>query len=209
MKTNENKGVEYKINFFNHSSNAGTMMVFQKDQNIGVDGVMSLAWFTKYMYPTTYGFFDWTIDYNFVWSETGELKPGVNFLASQSPIADLSTANSITLTYDKAYNFVNQTAGTPQGSLYIKEDGTIPLKEASVGIGMSGAGTFAVQAQPNMNLTFTPHPEYWVAFGNYDKGEVLNTQEMTNCSPVEFPPGIYTMDAILNKDNSWTIRPAE
>jgi hypothetical protein len=204
-----NKGVEYKINFVNNSTNEGSIMVFQQDENIGVDGVMSLAWFTKYVYPQTTGYFDWRINYNFVWSETGELKPGVNFLASQAPPCDLSTSNSIGLSYDKAYNFVNQTAGTPQGSMYIKEDATIPLKQASVGIGMSGAGTFVVQAQPNMNLTFTPHPEYWIAFGNYTKGDVLNIQEMTSASNVAFPPGIYTMNAILNPDNSWTIQAAE
>lgn len=202
-------GVEYKINFQNNSVNAGSIMVFQQDTNIGVDGVMSLAWFTKYVYPNTFGYFDWTIDYNFVWAETGELKPGVQFLASQAPPADLSTSNAIGLTYDKAYNFVNQTAGTPQGSLYITEDGTVPLNQASVGIGMSGAGTFVVQAQPNMNLTFTPHPEYWIAFGNYTKGEVLNIQSMTNAALVAFPPGVYAMNAVLQADNSWVIEPAE
>jgi len=204
-----NKGVEYKINFQNNSSNSGSIMVFQQDENIGVDGVMSLAWFSKYVHPSTFGYFDWTIDYNFVWAETGELKPGIRFQASQNPYADLTSSNAIGLTFDGAYNFVNQGAGTPSGSLYIKEDGTVPLDQASVGIGMSGAGTFVVQAQPNMNLTFTPHPEYWIAFGNYTKGDVLNVQEMTNAANVAFPPGIYVMNAILNADNSWTIEPGE
>jgi hypothetical protein len=202
-----NMPVKHKINFINNSTNEGSMMIFQQDENIGIEGVMSLAWLAKYAYPSTTVYFEWTNEYNFVWSETGELKSGVNFYASQTPTCDLSTSNSIGLTYNRAFDFVNQTAGIPSGSLYIKQDGTIPLGTASVGIGMAGAATFVVQAQPNMNLTFTPHPEYWIAFGNYKTGEALNIQEMTNAANVVFPPGIFEMTAMLNPDNSWTIEP--
>ncbi len=199
--------VKYSVIFKNESTNSGNICLFQKDPDIGVTDVMSLAWFSKYVYPSTNVTFDWEIDYNFVWSETGELVPGVIFHASQSPDANLTDSNAITLSHDKAYHFKNQSSKTPQGSLYIQEDSTIPLKMASVGIGMSGCGTFVVQAQPNMNLTFTPHPEYWIAFGNYNQGQVLDIQEMTNDVQIKFPNGIYTMVATLKADNTWSVVP--
>lgn len=203
MSTN----VRYTLVFKNDSTNPGTVMLFQKDPGLGND-VMPLAWFTHFTHPTTAGLYQWQTNYSFVWSQTGELVPGVDFVASQDWSADLETMNQVTFSLQGgAYTFMDQQTGPLKGSLYIKEDGTIPLKAASVGIGMSGAGTFAVQAQPNLNLKFTPHPEYWIAFGNYRKGEVLDIQEITNSAKIEFEPSIYSMSATLNRQNEWIIKP--
>jgi hypothetical protein len=199
-------GQPYTLKAINNSSNAGNFCVFQEDPDLGVSNVMSLAWFSKYAYPSTTINFGWTVDYNFVWSETGLLIPGVIFDASQAFEADLQNSNQITLSYAGGYNFINQTKGPLPGILYIKEDASIPLKQASVGIGMSGFGTFVVQAQPNLNLNFTPHPKYYIVFGNYEQGEVLDISEMTNAAEIEFGPGIYSMTAILGADNAWTIK---
>lgn len=200
--------VNYTLLFKNNSTNAGSVIVFQQDPAIGIPNVFPLAWFSKYTFPTTTAVFTWQINFNFVWEQTGELVPGVIFSASQDPGADLSTSNEITLTYDPvnlAYDFIDQGPGPRQGSLYINQTGDVPLKQASVGIGMSGAGTFVVQAQPHLQLTFTPHPRYYVAFGTFTQGEVLDIQSLTNIAEVDFPSGVYSMTAVLNADNTWTI----
>lgn len=199
---------QYSLLFVNNSSNSGDACVYQTDPDIGIPDVMSLAWFSKYAFPTTKLMFQWTIDYDFVWAETGELVPGVIFMASQAWPTDLSNQNNVTLTYQNlAYNFKNQTQGSEPGTLYIEQDNTIPLKQAAVGIGMSGFGTFAVQAQPNLHLTFTPHPKYWITFGNFTQGEVLDIGEITNPGEVAFPPGVTSMTAILKPDNTWSVNP--
>lgn len=201
-------GVNYTLIFKNNSTNSANACVYQQDPNIGVPDVMSLAWFSKYAFPTTTVTFQWTIDYSFVWSETGVLVPGVIFTATQNWGADLSTTNQVTFSHPgQAYTFQNQTAGPQGGSLYITEDGTLPIKQASVGIGMGGFGTFVVQAQPNWNLVFTPHPEYWITFGNYTQGEVLDQTSISNPAKVAFPVNTYSMTAILNPDNTWTVMP--
>lgn len=201
--------VQYNLIFKNDSVNPGNACVFQQDPDLGVENVMSLAWFSKYATPTTQVQFSWGIDYCFVWGQTGELVPGVIFAASQTWPADLSTSNAVTLDYDAAHNaftFENQTSGT-NGILTVFEDGTIPLNDASVGIGMSGAGTFVLPAQPNLQLNFTPHPTYYIAFGNYFPGQVLNISEMTNVQEIQFPTGIYTMKATLTAQNTWVVTP--
>lgn len=201
-------GQQYTLRAINNSSNTGDMCVFQDDPDLGVSNALSLAWFSKRATPKTTVNFKWTIDYNFVWSETGLLVPGVVFDASQTFGANLQTTNKITLTHaGGAYDFINQTKGPQPGILYITEDSTIPLKQASVGIGMSGNGTFVVQAQPNFNLTFTPHPKYFIAFGNFQPGQVLDIGEINNPAEVQFLPGVFSMTAVLNQDNSWTITP--
>src|SRR5215470_13018860 len=118
---------------------------------------MSLAWFAEPAWPTTTVKFESNMNYSFGWDKTGTLIPGVIFDASQSWPADPSniTNNQVYFTYSQnAYTFQPSTlVQAPEvGNLYIQESGTIPLKEASVGIGMSGAGTFVVQAEPNKNL---------------------------------------------------------
>lgn len=200
--------VKYELKVINNSSNSGDICVYQTPPDTTVTDVMSLAWFSEYAYPTTTVIFDWSLNYQFMWDETGNLKPGVVFDASQIWDADLTTQNMVTLHYDKAYTFKNLTMN-PQsaGSLVVMQDYSIPLKMASVGVGMSGAGAFAFQAQPNTTLIFTPHPIYWVTFGKYDKGQILDTTQITNRAELAFPPNVYSMTAILNPDNTWTVGP--
>jgi hypothetical protein len=203
-------GVNYTLVFLNDSTNAWNACVYQTDPSLADFKVQSLAWLTKAAAPTTQVKFEWSIDYSFVWDETGILKPGVIFDASQLWAADLSTTNAVTLSHlstpqSAYYTFQNQQAGPNSGSLYITTDNTVPLNMASVGIGMSNAGTFAVQAQPNLNLIFTPHPTYWITFGSFVQGEVLDETEITNVAQIAFPPGVYTMYATLAQDNTWTV----
>lgn len=199
----------YSIDFENNSVNAGDVCIYQTQPDIGVYNVMSLAWLTKKAASNSDVKFTWGIDYSFVWSETGELKPGVIFEASQNIPADLDTDNQIKLTYpDGYYEFSETSVGPNPGNLYISEGARIPINQASVGIGMSGAGTFVVQAQPNMNLMFTPHPVYWITFGNFEPGQVLDIEQVTNKAEIPFPANCYEMKAVLNQDNTWDIIPA-
>jgi rhizosphere induced protein len=212
-------GTQYTLRVVNNSTNFVDMCVFQDDPDIGVPDVMSLAWFAKPTYPTTTVVFRWTVDYSFIWSETGTLKPGVFFDASQSWPADPSIVgvssdvkpgNQIGFAHPSpsAYTFISTpTPGAQAGSLYIKQDQTVPLKRASVGIGMSGSGTFAVQAQPNMNLNFSPHPAYYLAAGTYTQGEVLDIGSISNPAEIRYPAGVFSLTAVLQEDNTWQIEP--
>ncbi|WP_338813073.1 hypothetical protein V9L05_17185 [Bernardetia sp. Wsw4-3y2] len=205
-----NQGQIYTLTIINNSANTGDACVYQKPPDGSNPNMMSLAWLTKRAHPSTTIEMDWTIDYSFVWSQTGLLRPGVKFTASQNIPANLDTQNQVNFTKsDGAYTFkpIPPQQGPRSGSLYIMEDDTIPLNEASVGVGMSGSGTFALQAQPNLNLTFTPHPEYWISFGNFTKGTVLDTQSITGAAAVQFPYNVYAMTAVLGIDNKWTIKP--
>lgn len=205
-------GTKYRIDVVNLAAEFRDFCLYQTDPDIGVPNVQSLAWLVDGGHPTTTIEFEWTIDYSFVWSEVSTLRPGVVFRASQCWPADPSdpTQNQIVLDYvQDAYTFRHgSAAGTPQaGSLYIRESPNVPLDDASVGIGMSGSGTFAVEAEPNSNLIFTPHPAYWITAGTYEKGEVLDITQVSNPARIEFLPGIYVMKAVFQDDNTWTITP--
>jgi hypothetical protein len=74
---------------------------------------------------------------------------------------------------------------------------------------MSGFGTFVVQAQPNITVTFNPHPKYYIIAGNIQQGQVLDIKQVTSAPEVVFPPGVYQMTAILGLDNTWVIKPTQ
>jgi len=212
-------GTQYTLRVINNSKSFWDMCVYQMDPDLAAKGAMSLAWFSKPAYSTTTVKFNWSIDYSFTWSETGELVPGVFFDATQVWPADPSTVgvstataagNQIGFTYPgRAFNFTSTpTPGAKAGSLYIKEDGSIPEGRASVGIGMSGAGTFAFQGMPNVTMNLTPHPVYYLVAGSYVQGEVLDIATMTDAVSIQFPDNVYSMTATLSSVNTWSVAPS-
>jgi rhizosphere induced protein len=197
------------LHVINNSLDLYDMCVYQQDPDIGVQDVFSLAWFAEAAQPGTNLLFQWSLDYSFVWDETGELQPGVTFDASRVLPADPSNTAQNAVIFDcpgGAYLF-EPSQGAETGNLYIKESANIPANQASVGIGMSGSGTFAVQAQPNLNLVFTPHPNYWITAGTFVPGQVLDTETVTDPAAIAFPDNVYSMTATLGSDNTWTVAP--
>jgi len=135
--------------------------------------------------------------------------PGVVFNPSQVLPADLNNQNEVTFDYrNGAYAFYNLQKGRQNGTLTIQETSSIPMNgTALVGIGMSGAATFVVQAMPNMNQLFRPAPTYWMAFDQFITGHVLDVDSMANIVEIPFPAGVYSMNVTLNPNNTWTVSP--
>jgi len=199
-------GQPYSITFSNNSSKKGTACLYQQDPN-NLGNVLPLAWFARPAYPNMSVIFSWTIDFSFFWAQTGTLMPGVQVNPGQTIAADIQNSNSIVLSAPAPYDF---RFGTPQrgqqsGTFYITGDATIPPNTASVGIGMSGAGTFAMQAQPNYTNIFTPRASYWLTFGNYQQGQALDVDSISNSVEVSFPGNVYDMRVTLEPNNMFTV----
>jgi hypothetical protein len=202
---------DYHLKVVNNSSDYNDFCVYQTDPGLGIPDIQTLAWFAQPLFPTAVANFTWASDYCFVWGENGQLEPGVIFEASQVWSADPQDPHQdqVLFTYQLGtYTFeAGSAVSSPQlGTLYVKEDASIPLGLASIGIGMSGSGTFARTAQPNQLLSFTPHPRYWVTSGTYEQGEVLDVGAISGAAEIAFPPGVTHMTAVLNQDNSWTVQ---
>lgn len=196
----------YTLRFKNRSNSQHDFLVYQQCIDVNTPYVYTLAWFAK---PVANGVdvdFTWSINYSFVWSEQGVVKPGITFNARQALAADLTSANLVNFTQsDSAFQFANLTGTGAQGSLTIDCDDTIPKGAATIGVGMSRNGTHVVAAEPNYAAVFTPHPEYWISFGSYVPGQVIDTQTMVNSDQVEFPANVYQMTATLDSGNNWTL----
>ena len=196
----------YTLRFKNRSKSQHDFLCYQQGINVNTPYVYTLAWFAKPVADGVDVDFTWTIDYSFVWSEQGTLKPGITFKAQQVISADLQTDNLVDFTeIDGAFQFANESAAGTAGSLTIDCDGTIPKDAATVGIGMSGQGTHVVPAEPNFAAVFSVHPEYWISFGSFVPGQVVDTQTMVNSDQVTFPVNVYNMTATLDSGNNWTL----
>lgn len=203
--------VTYELVVTNNSTQFQDLCVYQTPVDLGVPNALSLAWLTAPAWPGTTVTFSWTQQYNFVWGDTDVIVPGSTFRAGQVWPADPAdpAQQQVLLDYASgAYTFrQGQATANPQaGSLYIRELAGLPVgDEAAVGIGMSGAGTFVVPAQPNVNLVFTPHPRYWITAGTFDTGQVLDIEQITTSAQVDFPSGVHSMNATLGSDGNWTV----
>lgn len=196
---------QYSVEFINKSTNSGNVAIFQKMPDQKALNIFSLAWFSKFVNPSVHETFRWNIDYSFVWSDTGEVKPGVIFEGGEETPANLQSANTILLDYNGGYFFGAPSFTGQAGSLYIDQSNNVPLKQAAVGIGMSNAGTFVKAAQPNLHLEFIPHPSYWIVFGDYQEGEILDIEQITDAIELVFEPNIYNVTATLQQNNTWTV----
>lgn len=196
----------YTLRFKNRSGSQHDFLCYQQGINVNTPYVYTLAWFAK---PVANGVdvdFMWTIDYSFVWSEQGTLKPGITFKAQQVIPADLTSANLVTFTdIEDAFQFGTPNASGAAGSLTIDCDSTIAKGAAMVGMGLSGQGTHVVPAEPNFAAVFSVHPEYWISFGSFVPGQVVDTQTMVNSEQVDFPVNVYGMTATLDSGNNWTL----
>lgn len=202
----EAAGTPYSLTLKNESASPYTFYVFQKTPDQETKNIFSLAWFASpfTIVPNNHIRFEWNIVYNFVWGATGSLVPGVTFDAGGAIAADPSGANTTGFDVEPGPSLSKAAKGNPAGSLMISDSGAVPNDDFSVGIGMSGAGTFAVQAGPNLTHAFTPTPKYWIGAGsNISAGKVLEITTNNPVVEVTFPRNEYKLTYALNSANEW------
>lgn len=195
----------YSLKVKHDGTDYGDFCIYQTNDGQSED-IRSLVWFKKSAFPDTLLKFDWEIDYSFVWSEKGILTPGVVFEASQNLPTNPSDIgkNAVGFTKDRgAYVFTPPTSTVSQGKMGIDCDATIPANSASIGIGMSGKAAYACVASPNLKYTFMPHPRYWIAFGKFEAGEVIDLNMMTKKHEIVFGLNEYEKILQLKQDNTW------
>ena len=201
------KSTAYTLNVNHNGTDFGDICIYQTydDQ---MDDIRPLVWFSKSAHPKTRLQFQWDILYSLAWSEQGDLTPGVVFKASQIEDVDPSdvSRNTVLLTREQgAFRFGNSDNPTKAGKLGVVCDSTIPAGTVSVGVAMSGKPAVACTASPSLKYTFSPHPRYWIAFGKFEEGEVIDVNRMTQKFEITYPVNIYERTVELGPDNTWSL----
>jgi hypothetical protein len=154
--------------------------------------------------------FTWDLDFSFAWAESGQLVPGVHFDAGEIIDADPSDDAKNRAYFDRqngAYLFGDLSKATAPGAgaLAISTSKLIPNGLASVGVGINGKAAMAVNAAPNYQFTFIPKIHYWIAFGNFREGIVLDLNSMVrNICEIKFTANVYGLQVTLQENNTWS-----
>jgi hypothetical protein len=200
---------QYNLWFVNQSISAGKLCVYQDGGNVAFNQATpdTLAWMVTGANPSVQVNFKWDTDYDFAWFDYGSTS------TQQIESAGLNAGNAVTLSLNQyGYYFKAPPTSGPSGRLSIQMDASIPsINDAVAGIGMHGAGTFASPAGPNINLVCTPAQvsglAYWVSFGPYtfEVNDSIDVSTLNTPAKISFPYGVYTMTAVLNSQNLWSV----
>ena len=201
---------KYSLTLDNQSGKSGNFCIYTTipDEEKAKHDFKSLAWFTKCTPNKTKVEFEWDLDYSLTWCQAGKLTPEVKFKAYQEKGVTTSGTSKNSTALEKtqdAYRFYNELKPTPVpgGSLDIETSSNIPNGEVSIGLAIGGKTALAAIAQPNLQYTFTPNVKYWVAFGDYEEGEVLDLDNMTKTFEIKYDTNVYDKTVILTIDNLW------
>lgn len=198
----------YTVTCINNSQLNGSFTIFQKPPKITAPAVVyPLAWLARPTAPGSQVTFTWSTDYNFVWAETGDIASEIHFRASQVIPADPNGQNFVQLTRDSfgATVFSGQNTTGNIGSLTIRQLSNIVFGRTAVGIGMSGSAIYAILSAPNITAVFTPIPNYWIIFGNYETGDMINPADIGGAVELLYVSSLTARTAVLNLDNLITV----
>lgn len=198
-------GTVFDLTIHNDSNLSGNFCIYQRDpvQDAGPD-FYSLAWFSKSAHPATELAFQWDVEYSLLWDESGILTPGAVAQFGREKDLDLSvpakTASAISA--KGGGGLVQTNCEVPAGKIGILTDNSIPERGVPVGIGVSGRPAFAMNALPNDAFTFQPHPHYWVAFGDFREGEVMDVDLIQQGCELVFDRE-HRAEVSLGRDLQW------
>lgn len=61
-------------------------------------------------------------------------------------------------------------------------------------------------AQPNSTTTITPHNKYYITWGDYTSGQIIDTTTTTKATIIDFTGKQSTLAKVThNNDGSWTV----
>ena len=198
----------FSLSIENHSDLTGSVVLFQKNPKPN-PGEHSVAWFAMRSEKGKDMTFSWHDEYEFVWGDGGNLLPGEIFSTSETAEINSDTS-SITLGIQEGdARFYDAKPNSRKGEMSIQNASDLQGKKITEGLAMAGGTIFVVEAKANNKVVFEQTPEYWVAFGEFTRGEILAFDELQLAAPVNFPKDIYDMQAVLQENGTWSITEAK
>lgn len=204
----------YEVKFENDSYYDEDICIYATSPDSVVKGnnLMSLAWICKPVKARTNVKLEWQLDYSFVWSKTCLLSPGEIFESCEANLADPYGING-----PRAVNFNNEQGiysfskdsitrkiGTDRLEIFTGD--SIPDSEVSIGIGINDNPILVVNAALNRNFFCITKLKYWIAFGEFAQGEVLELSSLECCHEINFSHNPFAKTVktiILSENKTW------
>lgn len=191
----------FSVQVVNDSNDDGDVCIFRTN---GSEGAANLVAFLAHrVAPGDDYQFTWQEQYTFIGAETGVLKPGVSVFPRYTAGGDPNAAN--------ATSFTTRGFGTPQrealpgGTLAISIPSALPLQRYSIGMGMQGAPFVVAQAMPEMKYVFLVQLPYWIVFGKFKQGTVLDPGQLANAALLPFTANNPAVRATRTSSGEWIV----
>lgn len=203
----------YSLTVINNSElDRPTFAVFAKLPEDSAYDTLSTAWLTQPINATNQYVFTWDITWGFVWSAQGT-GAGYQWNASGKLPANPNSQTDCAASFSYNGDFqLTATPSEPKGdTLWITDQPNIPVpskQKSSVGVSLSGSPACVTNAGPNLGQTFTLHPTYYIDAGNYVQGQMVSGSSVTAYQQLAYTGGNTALTAILNQDNTWSIKPS-
>ena len=200
----------YSVQVFNNSKTTWKFFVYQPPP-VSYSN-LTLAWLaSRVQIPSGHTTqFVWQKSYQFVWSATQTVEPGVIIQARGQVYCDPQGANTTWFEFQNGTPALSDpVSGGAKGTLYINDAPNIPPHLYAVGIGMSLSPTFVESAEPNLPHMLIPLPDYYIAaIDEVEQGEVMDVKTITKTAEIpQFPTGVYNMTATFQADDTWSFTP--
>lgn len=169
--------------------------------------IYQLAWVVQ---PCAYGEqikFTWTTSYQYQWGVLEEFENGARFDPSSNFPCELDELeeNSIQLvSVGNTYQFQRNHHSNIGGNLPIRKGKDID-KSIAVGIAMDGKSVFATQGNSSVSSLIVPQPDYYVTFGNFKEGQVIDRQAAIDPLKIEFT-GSNHLEITLDEGFQWHVK---
>ncbi len=201
-------GGEYTIVFKNESGQSGVAMVYQLPPDTSMSNVFAVAWQTTNVSadPTRDTTFSWSEEYSVSWSQSGGISTGAIYSYATSIDVDLSEGAGATLDLGSgSLEPSGQGGGIQPGALQVSVSGGNSGQIATVGVGIDGTTGLVVSIPTGAEWTYEPTSTYYIAFGHFIEGMVLNVALIANAVAIDFSDGTSTFVVTYGKDHQFTV----
>lgn len=206
--------LNYTLTCRNNSTISGTFSIFLTLKNHDPSVALSPkspVWMAKKVHAKTETVFSWEENLFFIW---GEYLSEDTIHTSSKIKTDMGNPNRRAALFryqDGAYLLQVEKQPVSPEKLLIISDETVKPGEAVVGLGCqadkSGVGRIVYDAFPNVTYSISPTFDFYVTFGNYQKGTVLSLDTLrTPYAKIPFSREKDSFIAVMRQDNQLVVR---
>lgn len=135
----------------------------------------------------------------------------ISSISGMAPFSDGMNRANLSYIKDYAtYKFSTTSSQPPENLFFTDSDITTPSANtcstviaAGIGIGVSNRGAFLVDVQPNTVTEWSMEPEYYLTWGNFSPGEIIDISMIGEKSlNIKFNDFLQSKSALLDSSNT-------
>ena len=196
---------EHVLAFVNNSQHSGVVIVYQHPPNTATERAFAVAWQALSVAPASRAIFHWSTDYSVALGQSGNVAVGSHFVPRTTLRVDLVAGVQVTVNPSAGTLQITEQGGVEAGALNVSvlQDSTVD--RSAVAVRIDGKPSLVVSTPPGVRWTYRPSSTYYVAFGHFMEGMILNTSLIPQSIAVQLEEGADEATVMLVPDGRLSI----